>query len=75
MALVQGVSWLLSVLLEWQVSDPLLLYCHCLLLEGFKRFYRYFDQQLWAVLVGAFRLSRLTIFTHACTCICLFLDD
>lgn len=35
------------------MSDPLLLYCHCLLLEGFKRFYRYFDQQLWAVLVRA----------------------
>jgi hypothetical protein len=49
-ALLQSVSWLLSMLLGWQVTDPLLLYCQCLLLEGFKRFYRYLDQQLWAVL-------------------------
>jgi len=53
-ALVQNVGWLLTVLLEWRVTDPLLLYCHCLLLEGFKRFYRYFDQQLWTVLERLF---------------------
>lgn len=39
-----------SVLVEWRTNDPLLLYCQCQLMEGFKRFYRHLGPQLWAVM-------------------------
>lgn len=53
--MVNKISSLLTGLLDWQVSDPLLLYCHCLMLEAFRRFYRLLAPQLSAVLERLFQ--------------------
>jgi hypothetical protein len=53
-AVLEVMSGLVGVLLDWHVQDPLFMYLHCLLLEGFKRFYRGLGDKLWAVMERLF---------------------
>ena len=51
---ISRISAAVSVVVQWQTGDPLLLYCQCLLMEAFKRFYRHLGPQLWAVMERLF---------------------
>jgi len=52
--LMSHIAAAVSVVVQWQTMDPLLLYCQCLLMEAFKRFYRHLGPQLWAVMERLF---------------------
>lgn len=43
------IGMVVTRLLAWQTQDPLLLYTQFMLLEGFKKFYRFLGPILWNV--------------------------